>query len=53
MLGAKTRKRIPKQDAVPKVPTQSAVQATFKQTIKNSLFAVIQEIPLFPRQEVK
>ena len=25
MLGAKTRKRISKQDAVPKVPTQSAV----------------------------
>ena len=53
MLGAKTRKRRLKQDAVPKVPTQSAFKATFTKTIKNSLFAVIKEIPLCPCQEVK
>ena len=33
------------------IPTQTAFKATFKQTIENSSFAVMQEIPSCHRQE--
>ena len=35
------------------IPTQSAFKATFKQTIANSSFALIQKIPSCHCQEVK
>ena len=42
-----------KRDAVPKYSNAKCLKATFKQTIENSSYAVIQEIPSCHHQEIK